>query len=757
MKKNSSILRKSILSIAIAGALSSVSITNLIAEELDVIRVESTTIDDRFENKRNEASNIAVISGEKIDAAHTKNVQEMLQGIPGITTELQSGDSLKIHIRGIENQVYMGEKPGVAVVIDGVPVFERTGRVNIDMDNIESIKVIKGGASYLFGDDALSGAVIITTKRGAKHQGYTVAADVGSFNYKKGLVRAGFASESANGHVQVSRRETDGYYDDAASKADYITGKLQYYIDDSSDLTFGLEQADRMKNSHGAVKGVTAAENDPRSTDIDSYNDYTNHYDVDLAKYFMTYSKDYSENDNLMVNLYSFGDTTRYDATPNRTDPTVYEQYRDYEQVQNGLKAEYRSSGKGLAWMAAVDLRDNSYENYAFYNIDIPDNPRTTTVDETASAGDLISDDTTKESVQAIYGEVKYQVSEPLVLTLNGRLDHIAYDYTSNLSALDLDKSFNVASWRLGGNYALAENRDLYANISTGFRAPSVTQLFAGDTSPTSTTDNNPNLKPEHAINFEVGFRTKTQLFGSAAEVDVAIFQIDRDDYIMKTSGQYGDNDGTGNDMYDNIGGVQNRGLELAINSVVSSKLSWNMAYTYLDAKFTQYDNFNLGLGNPYRTTVADCSLMTDPTSQNCVEHYNNTGNVVPRTSNHTVNLVVTYQPASNWKVTGEINSKSDYYADEMNIIKLNGFSTFNLLANYDRKIGKNIWSFFARIDNVLDSRHYNTARGTGDAKTVDSDADGDYDTYDGVYNEEDLSLVVNPGRSYTAGVSVSF
>lgn len=55
------------------------------------------------------------------------------------------------------------------IVIDGVPVFERTGKVNIDLDNIESIKVIKGGSLYLFGEDALSGAVIITTKRGAKY------------------------------------------------------------------------------------------------------------------------------------------------------------------------------------------------------------------------------------------------------------------------------------------------------------------------------------------------------------------------------------------------------------------------------------------------------------------------------------------------------------------------------------------------------------------------------------------------------------
>ena len=102
----------------------------------------------------------------------------------------------------------MGERPGVAVVIDGVPVFERTGRVNIDLDNIESIKVIKGGASYLFGDDALSGAVIITTKRGANYDNIHLSGEVGSFDYRKALARTGFAgmsptSQSRNGGSSI--------------------------------------------------------------------------------------------------------------------------------------------------------------------------------------------------------------------------------------------------------------------------------------------------------------------------------------------------------------------------------------------------------------------------------------------------------------------------------------------------------------------------------------------------------------------------
>lgn len=714
-----------------------------VAEELGIIQVESTTIDDRFENKRGEPSNFGVIKGEEVDAAHTENIQQMLQSIPGVTTTFSSGDSLKIHIRGIENQVYMGEKPGVAVVIDGVPVFERTGSVNIDMDNIESIKVIKGGASYLFGDDALSGAVIITTKRGAGYKGFTLGAEAGSFGYYKGLARAGFAADNANGHVQVSRRETDGYYDDSASRADYLNGKLQYYVDDASDLTVGFERSERMKNSHGAVKGVDAAESDPRSTDP-AYNDYANHFDVNLAKYFVTYNRDINATDNLMVNLYSFADETQFLSAPDRTDPTLYKNLNDYYQVQNGLKTEYRAGGERFAWLAAADLRANSYENEVSYNIDVPDNPYIPG-DQSASAGDPISDDTTDEAVQALYGELKFRLSDPLVMTVNGRYDHIAYDYTSKLSALQLDKSFDVASWRLGANYTLAANREIYANVSTGFRAPSVNQLFAGDISPTGGTDSNPNLEPEHAVNMEIGLRAKTRLFGAPADVDVAIFQIDRTDYIMSTSGQYGVNDGS-NDMYDNIGGMRNRGLELAIDSTVTPRFAWTAAYTYLDAKFTQYDNFNLLLGNRYGSATTCSDPAFNPASQYCLEQYNNEGNTVPRVPSHHLNLSLIYMPSANWRVTGEMDAISSYYADEINRVKIEGHETFNLLVNYSRKLGGSDWSFFGRVDNLFDRDYYNTARGgTGDSNS------------DGVYDANDISIVVNQGRTYTAGLTVHF
>lgn len=742
---------KKISSAVALAVISSLSSAAVQAESLGVIQVESSTIGDRFEDKRLEPSSVAAISGEQVDRAHTENIQQMLQSIPGITTEVQSGDSLKIHIRGVENQVFMGEKPGVAVVIDGVPVFERTGKVNIDLDNIESIRVVKGGASYLFGEDALSGAVIITTKKGAGQAGYKVAAEVGSFGYTKGLVRAGFAAENASGHVQVSRRKVDGYYDDSSSKADYVNGKLQYYIDDSSDVQFGFEVSDREKNSHGTVTGVSAAENDPTSENIVDYNDYASNFEVGLNKLFVTYNRDLAAGDNLTVNTYQFSDDTGYTSAPLNADPTQYANDNDYLQIQRGVKAEYRRGGEQLAWMVATDLRKNSYDN-TVTPLDCSEAWGACTV------GTATSDNTTDESVTALYGEVKLRPASDWLLTLNGRTDKINLDYSDHLdSTMSDDKSFNVYSWRLGTNYAASEQMDYYASASTGFRAPSVTQLFLGSNSPTSKVAANPDLEPETAINVEVGLRRSGALMGIPLELDMALFNIDRKDHIQASAGQYTT---SASNQYDNIGDMRSRGLELSLLGEPSERWSWNLAYTYLMANYTRYDEFNLqtapldtdptipGACPTGATVVTSTNYRTTPPTTvvtNCLTAYDNTGNQVPRTPNHHVNLSLSMKPVSAWTVTAEMDAISDYYADEINQVKIDGHQVFALLVNYDRKAGGSNWNVFARVDNLFDKTYYNTARGYNDSND------------DGVYDEEDLSLVVNQGRTFTAGVSATF
>lgn len=727
------------------------------SENLGIIGIDSTTIDDRFATKQTEASNTSTISGEKFDAAHVENIQQVLNRIPGLTTEVTGGDKFKLHIRGVENQRYMGEKPGVAVVIDGVPVFERTGAVNIDLDNIESIKVVKGGASYLFGEDALSGAVIITTKKGAKNSYSAVGAEAGSFGYQKYLARGGYATDEYNFYIQGTQRKSDGYWENGGYDTKYLNSKFQYYIDDTSDITAGIELSDRTKDSHGTVKGVTEAATNPTS----AYNgtgdrDYSRQYDVQLAKYFLTYGKNFDNSSNLLVNVYQYNDDTNFISSPIKyntggnkvTDDDAYAINNDYFQIQRGIKTEYRTSGTSMASMIGLDLRDNYYENKTNILQDYCTRMGATACANPANiktAGTITGNDETDENVYALYGEIKYALNDSLVLTTNARYDRIEMDYDDQLNDYQVDKAFNVGSYRLGSTYTLTPATSLYANVSTGFRTPTVSQLFSGDIDPTNTkVESNHDLKPETSYNYEIGLLGNTSYF----DYDVAAFIIDRSDYIMANVGQYASTDPSNPTYavtrYENIGGMRNKGIELSLNTDRRKSVFLDVAYAFIDAEFTSYENFNLTLGNSYGTYKTP-DQFTNPASQYTIQHYNLTGNTVPRVPRHTLNLSVGYNHDEHLLITTELNAKSGYYADEMNQIEIAGQATVNLLANYTRKWNGYTFEAFARIDNLFDKFYYNTARSSGDANS------------DGVFDAEDLSITVNPGRVYTAGLSVKF
>ncbi|MBD3823899.1 MAG: TonB-dependent receptor, partial [Epsilonproteobacteria bacterium] len=609
-------------------------------------------------------------------------------------------------------------------------------------DNIQSIKVVKGGASYLFGEDALSGAIIITTKKGYNNYN-SVAAEVGSFNYKKLLARAGLSGESYNFYIQASKRASDGYWEDSGYEATYLNSKLQYFIDDTSDITAGLELSQRKKDSHGTVKGVTAAQTNPQSLDIgDGDRDYSRKYDVALGKLFVTYSKDFDANTNMLVNIYQYNDNTEFVSSPIKydlngatvTDVDAYGTLNDYFQIQRGLKSELRTSSESFASLLGVDIRDNFYENKTEILQDYCSkiNYRTRACDTIVLAGTKTGNDETVERVYALYGELKYALSEALIMTGNARYDHIAMDYTDKLQSISLDKSFDVGSYRIGANYIFTPETSLYSNISTGFRTPTVGQLFAGDLDPTSTkVSNNYDLKPETALSFDIGLRGNHALF----DYDATLYIMDRKDYIMANVGQYARVDSTDPasavKRYENIGGMRSQGLELSLNSTKKEPFFAELAYTYTDAKFTQYDNFNLVLGNPY--------------SRYTVEHYDLEGKYIPRVSKHVANLRFNYNHENRLLTTLEVNARSSYFADELNRLEIAGYEVFNFSMNYFTKINDYKLEAFLRIDNLFDKNYFNTARASGD------------NNYDGVYDAEDLSITVNPGRVYTAGMSLKF
>jgi len=708
------------------------------AENLGNITIDSTTIDDRFHAKKTEVSTASTISGEEVDNAHVENIQQVLQKIPGITTDVQNANQVKIHIRGVENQRYMGEKPGVAVVIDGVPVFERTGAVNIDLDDIESIKVVKGGASYLFGEDALSGAVIITTKRNARHA-VTALYETGSFNYHKLMAEVGHTTDKYSFRLQASERKSDGYWANSDYRTRYLNGKFQYFIDNTSDVTVGFEKSSREKDSHGTIGGMTQAQNDPKSesTANGAGRDYTRMYDVDLLKLYATYSKDFDSKANFMLNGYYYGDKTNFVSAPQNytatgavvTSEDAYTTKNDYSQAQKGIKSEFRKSGDVAAYMLGLDLRNNSYKNLTSYITSFKTSPFSPTV---YRAGTTTGDNKTTEEVYAPYAEVKYAVSDKFTVTLNGRHDSVKYKYDDYKNNQLLRSDFSVWSHRLGAAYQVTPETTIFFNRSTGFRTPSVEQLYAGTTSLNAQTENNPDLKPENSVNYDIGVRGELQTSLGRQTYEATIFLLDRKNYISSIIGDYGSSTATNHQRYENVGGMRSKGFELSLGSDNKKPVWMELAYTYLDAKFTEFDSYYLGLGSPYAAGYSQV-------------RYSLAGKVIPRTSKNTVDVTLSGRAGANTIVSLEYLYKSDYYADEINQLKMDSYNVFNLIARHTHKIGKLTFEAFARVDNLFDKQYIANARASNDRN------------YDRVYNYEDITATVNPGRVWTAGLSMKF
>jgi TonB-linked SusC/RagA family outer membrane protein len=119
------------------------------------------------------------------------NVVNALQGkVAGVNITNASGGagaSVNINIRGISS--FTGSNQPL-FVIDGIPISNDVDRTNggptgslgdnqpanraldLDMNNIESINILKGpAASVLYGSRASAGAIIITTKKGSSQKG----------------------------------------------------------------------------------------------------------------------------------------------------------------------------------------------------------------------------------------------------------------------------------------------------------------------------------------------------------------------------------------------------------------------------------------------------------------------------------------------------------------------------------------------------------------------------------------------------------
>ena len=688
---------------------------NLSAATLDTIVVESSTIDDLGTDLATEVSTVNSIDRATYEEINPKNINEVLQTIPGITADVRS-DVVEIHMRGVAQQEFMWEDTGVAIVVDGVPVLQNGGKVSININDIESIKVIKGGASYLYGNNALAGAIIISTKKHTNKNEATLLVERGSYGYENYRVKASKSTENFALDMHSSYTYEDGYWDQTNYWQKNVGGIATYYIDDMSDIAISADVTRKyQQTTRGSVTGVTAAQTNPTGAD-DGVLAWSRDFYTDLDKYFVTYNKDFGNIGSLKTNIYYYKDKYTYDSSPQDLNSDgaddTYTRANDETIEQYGFKSEFRGNKNNLAYMVGLSLRERSLKDDALTTADYTATSWSGTIDY--YAGEDTYDEGT-ESTVGIYSELKYKLTEKLTTVGNIRYDHDDYtsstytkDYNGtawNETTQDDSQIFTNYSYRIGATYTLPKKQTLFANISTGFRNPTVTQYAA-----------NNNLKTETTITYEVGLRGKLH-YGISYEA--SLFRTDTKDIIGRRDGTYYFD----TRVYDNVGDARNQGFELSAKSNRKKKLSFSLAYTYLDAYYTKHNPFIVSLEN------------SDPV-------YNIVGNQLPRVPKHKIDFIAYYKAMKNLELMAEAYGQSRYYADETNFVQMPGYGLLNLKATYTHK--KDM-EFFFQIKNALDKQYYRTVY-------LFSDKNGD-----DVLDAKDASITVDPGRVMYAGLKYRF
>jgi iron complex outermembrane receptor protein len=183
------------------------------------------------------------------------------------------------------------------------------------------------------------------------------------------------------------------------------------------------------------------------------------------------------------------------------------------------------------------------------------------------------------------FAQVQWSPRPELLLNGGARYDWVRFDVTDHHLSDGVDNSGNrtnsAASANLGASWSFGDRFIPYVNLSTSFETPTTTELV---NQPNSTGGFNTDLKPQRAVNYEVGARGQPAPW---VEYSVALFLGRITDAIVQRQ-EIG-----GRAFFANAGKTHNDGAEVGVSATPVTGLTLRGAYTYAHYRFVDYVDVN--------------------------------------------------------------------------------------------------------------------------------------------------------------------
>jgi iron complex outermembrane receptor protein len=464
----------------------------------------------------------------KIEKTVSKNLSDIMNYTSGVYVTEGSKNQARVQIRGFENQ-------RITLLYDGIPIYEpyfnSFDLKSLSAEDIDSIKVIRGASSVLYGPNTLGGIINVVTKR-PETNSFSLTSQFSGNNttYLSGSGKWIHDHFSFLGNASYDRSNGFDWMDNSERKlrdnSQYkkinFTGKMVYYPGPNSEVLAEVSYS----NSEYGIPWATHY----YKKRFWRFNDWQR-WHLNLGGTFSLFNKGFLKVRNYYVRHFNILDAYKHDDF---TDIRWESTYKNY------TIGTFLIGDIPLNQINRIKLSLNAKRD------------QVNTQDDVGEEWEVVSHNAYSAGI-----EDHFSLSENIKL-----IGGISFDY------LDKKTGQNKISMNpiMGIKYHPEDWIDFYLSYSRKARFPSMKSLY-------STSSGNPDLTEEIGKNYEFGFTLKKDLFLTGA-----VFLNKIKDLINSIRLS------TGHSCYDNIGEVEIRGFELGFSKKFSvCELSLN--YTYLNTE----------------------------------------------------------------------------------------------------------------------------------------------------------------------------
>lgn len=650
---------------------------------------------------------VSVVQGDDIrQAAPRVNLSESLSSVPGLQVQNRQNyaQDLQLSIRGFGSRSTYGVR-GIRLYVDGIPATMPDGQgqtSNIDLNSVESIDVLRGPFSALYGN-ASGGVMNVTTQTGREPTTIEASSYYGSFgSWRYGLKATGAMGDGTHAGdvdytVSSTRFVTQGYRDRSGARKNLANAKLGVRIDDVSKLSLIFNSVDIKANDAG---GLTESEWKDNPRQSPRAQQYDTRKTIKQTQAGLRYERQMSSQDDLSVMMYAGErETTQYQSIPRgpQLNPTHAGGVIDLMRHYQGIDTRWTHRGElgvPVTFTGGLNYENMSEERKGYENF-VMDG----TTPVYGEKGSLRRNERNLMWNVDPYLQTAWQLTDKLSLDAGVRYSSVWFDSNDHyITARNGDDSGEASyhKWLPAASlkYAMTGGWNVYAAAGRGFETPTINELsYRAD----GKTGLNFALKPSTNDTVEIGSKTR---IGNGL-LTAALFRTDTDNEIVT------DTSTGGRTTYKNAGKTRRQGAELSLDQQFAGNWRAKLAWTYLDAT--------------YRSDVCDGACN---------------GNRIPGIARNMGFASLGWIPDQGWYAGADVRYMSDLMANDENSAKAPSYTVTGLNTGYKFSYGNWMMDVFGRVDNLFDRKYVGSV----------------------IVNEgNDRYYEPAPGRNYGVGLSVAY